>query len=628
MAQLAQPSSPPAAAASALHVSDFPNIGVSLNFLISIAESPDLDIPMYQLARPDLTEQKINAMDNSTLRQLAKELRVHSNLNGTEEFALYDDITTDDQEWRNAISNPPTTTTHINLCIVKPRTKGTGACYAESIIRPSHPKWVGTPTDFLSHAWRYNFKALVHATKSEAEERDRSRAKKNLPPIADQRFYWNDIFVEDQNATDSKPEGYFFNAFRDAVTSIGRTVLILMPLKDAIPLTRAWCVWEMFCSIQASNVELCVALPPSEKLELERMLHEEFDMIINILINVKVEKSEAFIESDRNEIHRIIREQCGGGFSGVDDVLCGGLRSWLEKTGSSLLADAKEGEEDAKTLTLMDRVATMLREQGRQEEAEGWYRRGLAGRERVLGPEHSDTLATLNNLGLVLYDRYQLEEAEAIYRRGLEVKERVLGSEHPDTLASLNHLAALIGEDSARLEEAEVMHRRALEGQEEVLGVEHPDTLRSLNELGHLLQERGQLEEAEIMSRRALEIKERVLGPEHPETLTSIHIISCLLRKQGNLPEALVFACRALDSRTKVLGDEHPGALGSMYTIASILEKQGDFIQAERYARRSLDGYLKLNLTDDVEDGVAQIAGILRAQEKNDEAEALECRYA
>ena len=77
-----------------------------------------------------------------------------------------------------------------------------------------------------------------------------------------------------------------------------------------------------------------------------------------------------------------------------------------------------------------------------------------------------------------------------------------------------------------------------------------------------------------------------------------------------------------------MLGDEHPGALGSMYTIASILEKQGDFIQAERYARRSLDGYLKLNLTDDVEDGVAQIAGILRAQEQNDEAEALECRYA
>lgn len=32
---------------------------------------------------------------------------------------------------------------------------------------------------------------------------------------------WNDIFVEDQNSTDGKPEGYFFTAFKDAVAQIG-----------------------------------------------------------------------------------------------------------------------------------------------------------------------------------------------------------------------------------------------------------------------------------------------------------------------------------------------------------------------------------------------------------------------
>ena len=45
--------------------------------------------------------------------------------------------------------------------------------------------------------------------------------------------------MEDQNATDLKPEGSFFDAFRNAIITIGRTVLVLCPLSATIPLTRA-----------------------------------------------------------------------------------------------------------------------------------------------------------------------------------------------------------------------------------------------------------------------------------------------------------------------------------------------------------------------------------------------------
>ena len=123
--------------------------------------------------------------------------------------------------------------------------------------------------------------------------------------------------------------GYFFTAFRDAVESIGRTILILMPLRAAIPLSRAWCVWEIFCSIAGNGVELAIALPPSERMELERMLREEFKEVVKIFMNVRTERSEAFVESDRREILRIVREQCEGGFEGVDGKICEGLRGWL-----------------------------------------------------------------------------------------------------------------------------------------------------------------------------------------------------------------------------------------------------------------------------------------------------------
>jgi len=302
--------------------SSFPNYGVSLAFLESIANSPEMQRPMINLIQPDLTDQQLNEMDSPSLRALARDLRVFSDLNGTEEFAKYNDESITDETWRTAVRAPPTTTTHVNLCLVKPATKGTNLCYALSVIANGpHPEWVGHPTDFVSHAWRYTFAELVVALRSEADEHDQLRAANKLAPIADERYYWNDIFVEDQNSTDNKPEGYFFTAFRDAVESIGRTILILMPLRSAIPLSRAWCVWEIFCSIAGSGVELSIALPPSERMELERMLREEFDEVVRIFMNVDTERSEAFLESDRKEIHRIVCEQCENGFQGVNGVV-------------------------------------------------------------------------------------------------------------------------------------------------------------------------------------------------------------------------------------------------------------------------------------------------------------------
>ena len=210
--------------------------------------------PMVQLARPDLTASNIDHMNSKELRSLAKELRVNSHMNGKDEFSTYDDASISNDEWKALIRSPPTTTTHVNICIIKPMTKkGDGSpngSYARRVQQESPQlHYVGKPTDFISHAWRYNFVDLVRAVESEADERDRARAQRGLKPIKNERYYWNDIFVEDQNATMDKPEGYFFTAFREAIVSIGRTVLILMPLKDSIPLTRAWCVWEMFCTI-------------------------------------------------------------------------------------------------------------------------------------------------------------------------------------------------------------------------------------------------------------------------------------------------------------------------------------------------------------------------------------------
>ena len=72
---------------------------------------------------------------------------------------------------------------------------------------------VGRPTLFLSHAWRYKFADLVDAL-------DEHLAGLSVADRVVARV-WNDVFVEDQNSSDAKPEAYFFTAFKDAVTGAG-----------------------------------------------------------------------------------------------------------------------------------------------------------------------------------------------------------------------------------------------------------------------------------------------------------------------------------------------------------------------------------------------------------------------
>ena len=55
----------------------------------------------------------------------------------------------------------PTTTTHVQICIIKPDTLGPGCSYARHLLREGKRALVSRPTVFLSHAWRFDFKDLV-----------------------------------------------------------------------------------------------------------------------------------------------------------------------------------------------------------------------------------------------------------------------------------------------------------------------------------------------------------------------------------------------------------------------------------------------------------------------------------
>ncbi len=236
-------------------------------------------------------------------------------------------------------------------------------------------------------------------------------------------------------------------------------------------------------------------------------------------------------------------------------------------------------------------IATIHSMMGSYSLAQPLFERGLATRERTLGPEHPDTLSSLNNLANLLADKGDLAKAEPLYRRALEARERTLGPEHPHTLASLNNLGELL-RVNGNLAGAEPLYRGALAAYERTLGPEHPDTLSSLNNLAILLSDKGDQAEAEPLYRRALAARERTLGPEHPHTLMSLNNLANLLKKKGDLAGAEPLYRRALAAYERTLGPQHPSTLSSLNNLAVLLKDKGDLAGAEPLAERAARGYL------------------------------------
>jgi tetratricopeptide (TPR) repeat protein len=76
-------------------------------------------------------------------------------------------------------------------------------------------------------------------------------------------------------------------------------------------------------------------------------------------------------------------------------------------------------------------------------EAEQFFKRSLAIREKVLGPEHFDVGLVFACLGVLYKLQHRYTEAEPLLKRAVAIFEKALGPEHSEVGQSLNDLANL-----------------------------------------------------------------------------------------------------------------------------------------------------------------------------------------
>ena len=169
----------------------------------------------------------------------------------------------------------------------------------------------------------------------------------------------------------------------------------------------------------------------------------------------------------------------------------------------------------------LKRLALLLRDMGRHDEAETLFREQLETQRKRVSSASPDLAESLNNLALVLQAQGKLDEAATLFCEACECQREALGPVHPGTLTSMCHWATLL-QAKGELDKAEALSRQALEGQRETLGLAHPETLASMTKLGHLLRRQSKFDESEALFREVLERCRETLGDEHPDTRAAL----------------------------------------------------------------------------------------------------------
>lgn len=470
------------------------------------------------------------------------------------------------------------TTQWLKCNFVLPKTNTDKISFAATL--PAETR--GAATHFISHAYDYEFLKVVDAVRTwEARQ----------PTGSGPFFYYFDLLVVNQHAHSERivPFEVLRDTFASGVRGTGHTLLFLEWEADprSIPraLTRAWCIFEVFSTLDA-KASFQVIVSPEDEVKLEEAMVESFDDLAHRTCVVDAAKSSTREPQDLENIHRCITE--GPGFLRVNQMVIEALNVWMVDTGRRALARIPDAIERA-TSTLQSALACLLKAQGDLAAAEPLLRGALEGFCSKLGASHPHALGSKNNLADLLRDKGELAEAERLVREAVDGYRRGLGDDHLDTLVAIENLAGLL-QDQGKMAEAVPLYGEALAGFRVRLGDSHPNTLGSMNNLADVLKDQGKLPQAEALHREALAGFRRVLLDCHPSTLTSISNLGRLLRLQGKYEEAEALCREALDGRRRVLGDSHPLTLGSIDNLAQLLSDQGKLTEAELLYREALAG--------------------------------------
>lgn len=278
---------------------------------------------------------------------------------------------------------------------------------------------------------------------------------------------------------------------------------------------------------------------------------------------------------------------------------------------SSRARDGEDNSQDSvETLFALEALGIVYRLQGRLSEAERILRDAQQRSDQLLGPDHIDSLVTAGHLATVLKNQGRYEEAReslerirAAFERSPEPRDKVVIMRKFDNAQVLGNVYKHLGQ----LSRAEPLLLEAYEGYRNLQGSRDRDTLSAAMNLATFYMNKGEFQAAEDLYTETLRGHEEVFGENHPQTVQVMNnraIVRLMLGRENEAEEQFNEALRrALHTR---LPSNHFLRTKILQGLAERHSHRGNYLEAECLLRQVVENNRQL-LGPDHPDTVAAV---------------------
>ncbi|EGD83193.1 hypothetical protein PTSG_03824 [Salpingoeca rosetta] len=458
--------------------------------------------------------------------------------------------------------------------VVIPRTRDAQCAYSD-VIKREHPQDVGRANIFVSHAWRYKITDVLGTMLEYADAQQEHR----------QPFFWFDLFINNQNIAADLPQDWWSTTFKESIASIGHVLLVLTPWSDPVPLTRAWCLWEIFCSLSGEGVKLTIQLPEAERASLRTAVMDDFDAVVDTLVRVQAEKAEAWNPKDKEMIFKTI--QASVGFAHLNEKVKDQMRSWcLQHLASLIDEDEAAGKSGTRDFVLLCyQAGTVFWNFNATDLAIATLTKSLAIKTAVLGKRHPSTANTIGNLGQLAHHQGLFPQAIAYHLQAIEIKEETLPPNDRELVPTYQNLG-IAYRNTREYDKAIAALEKALAIQN-IDQSQHPTTAQVLGNLGNVYADMERYQDAIACQLKALEILTTTLG-QHPVTANMHGNVANAYLETGNMAKAIEHVTTSQKMLEAVLGPTHPTTAQAVFNTGILYMRNGHFQPAAEHMERAL----------------------------------------
>jgi tetratricopeptide (TPR) repeat protein len=542
------------------------------------------------------------------------------------------------------------TTTDVCDKFIKPVTREYQSSFCE-LMTSIDPSKIGPATVFISHAWRYLFLEVLKALLEKYQN--------DLDVVI-----WFDLFCNNQHKAPNRDFLWWTGVFKTAIEKIGRTVMVFTPWNDPIPLTRGWCIWELYCTIETSSQFEIAMTSQSQQEFLLDIDKNPIGTVNNMLSIINCEKSECINKIDKVQIHEAIKKTIG--FYPLNQRIFETMRKWVTDR-YSLEYEKRQlalGKNEPLTLKAMHNLAMLFQLQGNFVKAEALLVECLEKQRLVLGADDHDTFQTMNHLAMLYNDigkfsnalslleeclqnsvcsskanskgvclqnlaiSYQHmnmnEKAEMLLEECYGLFQPLFEASDPSMLRLISNMAALY-QTLGKHKKAEELYTSCLELRKENSQSNHPHNLIMMANLASLYETYGKHAEAESLFFECYEKQKLLLGVDHPDTLSTMYKIASSYYDKGMMDRSVSLYEECLEIQRRTLGSEHPDTLATMQNLSVIYTHSQKDNQGLLLILECLDGRRKIYGVDHPQyvEALANLAAIKEHQGELEEAKEI-----